>query len=129
MKRKLSTIVLLVFILGLYGCPVKPTPTPTTPVIAAVDKAGMITEQLNTRYLSLYGTARDLSLGGTDQQKTLIKKVINPKLNEAKKYLIMINDGMVVWKETGFDSANVNQCQADLIKLLEDITKLIFTTT
>lgn len=126
MKRKLSNIVLLTFILGLYGCPVKPTPTST---ISPVDKAGMITEQLNIRYLSLYGTAKDLSLNGTEQQKTLMKKSINPKLNEAKGFLVLINDGMAIWKETGVDSVNVPQYQNNLIKLLEDITKLIFSTT
>jgi len=119
-KKLIMILFLISFIIGCGG---------QFQQMSAVDKAAVVAKEITKTYLDLYNIANGYTINGTPVQKEYFKDKINPKLNEAKKSIIIMDEAVAVWKRTGIDSMEAQKKQTDLNRLLQDIIQLLVDKT
>lgn len=119
MKRKTSLLMIFVC-LFLVSC------SSQFKNLSGVDKAVVVAKEITTSYLTVYAIANNLTINGTDVQKEFMKNNINPKLNDIKKSIVLMDDAVILWKQTGTDYANALVKQEIINKSLIEINKAIF---
>ena len=122
-NNKKSTFLLILFILLSYSCGGQ------IQQMSAVDKAAITAQEISKTYLSLYASAARLTSEGTPVQKQYLMEKVNPKLNEAKKAIAVMDEAVALWKRTGIDTMDAKKKQDELNKLLQDIASMLIERT
>lgn len=123
MIRKLVKLQLFIFLLLIVNCGGQ------FQQMSAVDKAAITAQEISKTYLNLYSSAAKFTAEGTPVQKQYMMEKVNPKLNEAKKAIVIMDEAVSLWKRTGTDSMDAKKKQEDLNKLLQEIAALIIERT
>jgi hypothetical protein len=118
-KSKVSLLVIIICLL-FVGC------SSQFKNLSGVDKAVVVAKEITTSYLTIYAIANNLTINGTDSQKEVMKNIINPKLNDLKRSITLMDDAVILWKQTGTDYSNTQAKQEAINKSLIEINKIIF---
>lgn len=119
MIRKLCIIQLFFLLLLIAACGGQ------YQQMTAVEKASVVAKEISKTYIDLYNLADNITKNGTITQQEYMKSKINPKLNDAKKYIIEMDKAVAYWKKYGTDTQNATEKQEALQKLLAEISNLI----
>lgn len=119
MIKKLCKIQLFFVLVLVFSC------AGQLQQMTAVDKAAVVSKEISKTYIDLYNLADNITKNGTITQQEYMKSKINPKLNDAKKYIVEMDRAVAYWKKYGTDSQNATEKQEELQKLLNEISNLI----
>ena len=122
-ENKKSTIFIILFILLSFSC------SGQIQQMSAVDKAAITAQEFSKTYLSLYASALRFTTDGTPSQRQYLMEKVNPKLNEAKKAIVIMDEAVALWKKTGIDTMDAKKKQEDLNILLQDISLMLIERT
>lgn len=123
MIKRLCKIQLLLFLVLVFSCGGQ------FQQMSAVDKASVTAQEISKTYLNLYASAARFTAEGTTVQKQYMMEKVNPKLNEAKKSIVIMDEAVALWKRTGVDTMDAVKKQQELNKLLQDIAAMLIERT